>query len=150
MVSKKGKFVEEEHNCFDKILNVESEHSKTRPILPAFIGGFPLHGMDGKQFTVQVCPEGILTCKNCTLTVLLSVFKVEIFFPRNLYCLTSRPIMFEELHHNFSNKLCFELSHSYSEILEIVLPIIGGSRQSVTAPLVNANNKHFSPLCYDF
>ena len=78
MVSKKGQFVEEEHNCFDKILNVESEHSKTRPNLPAFKGGFPPHGMDRKQFMVQVCPEGILTCKNGTLTLPLSVFKVEI------------------------------------------------------------------------
>ena len=35
-------------------------------------------------------------------------------------------------------------------MLEIVLPIIGGSRHSCRAPLVNANNEPFSTFCYHF
>ena len=47
----------------------------------------------------MACAEDILTFKNGTLTLPLSVFEVEInqgnFFPWNLYHLTSQPIMFE-------------------------------------------------------
>ena len=79
----------------------------------------------GKWYTVQACAEDILKFKNGLK--FRTAFRQ--LFPRISYRLTSQPIMFEALRHNFSNKLCFELSHIHSEKIKIVLPIIGGSRQ---------------------
>ena len=89
-----------------------------------------------KRYTVQACTEDILTVKNGTLTVPLSVLKIEIkaTFLRGTH--TVRPLNQSYLRHCViisATSCASKMSYSHSEILEIVLPIISGSRQSCSA-----------------